>query len=42
MFYKVCEGLYSGVETGTVMNGAKPRWFGVERGQGCSLPPLLH
>ena len=29
---KVCEGLYSGVETRVVMNGAKSRWFGVERG----------
>ena len=32
-FVKVCEGLYSGVETRVVMTGAKSRWFGVERGQ---------
>ena len=30
-FVKVCER-YSGVETRVVMNGAKSRWFGVERG----------
>ena len=29
-FVKVCEGLYSGVETKVVMNGAKSRWFDVE------------
>ena len=43
-FVKVCEGLYSGVETRVVMNGAKSRWFGVERGhrQGCPLlSPVL-
>ena len=28
-FVKVCEGLYSGVETRDVMNGVKSRWFGV-------------
>ena len=28
-FVKVCEGLYSGVETRDVMNGMKSRWFGV-------------
>ena len=27
----MCEGLYSGVETNVVMNGAKSRWFDVER-----------
>ena len=31
-FVKVCEGLYSEVKTRVVMNGAKSRWFGVERG----------
>ena len=31
-FVKVCEWLYSGVETRVVMNGAKSRWFGIERG----------
>ena len=42
-FVKVCEGLYNGMETRVVMNGAKSRWFGVERGlrQGCPLSPLL-
>ena len=42
-FVKVCEGLYSGVETRVVKNRAKSRWFGVERGlrQGCPLSPLL-
>ena len=37
------EGLYSGVETYVVMNGAKSRGLGVERGlrQGCPLSPLL-
>ena len=30
-FVKVCEGLYSGVETRVVMKGTKSRWFGVER-----------
>ena len=32
-FVKVCEGLYSGVETRVVMNRAKSKRFGVERGQ---------
>ena len=38
----LCEGLYSGVET-RVVNGAKSRWFGVERGlrQGCPLSRLI-
>ena len=42
-FVKVCEGLYSGVETRVVMKGGKARWLGVERGlrQGCPLSPLL-
>ena len=26
---------------GLSLNGAKSRWFGVERGKGCSLSPLL-
>ena len=36
-FVRVCEGLYSGVETRVVLNGGKSRWFVVERGlrQGC-------
>ena len=40
---KVCEGLYKIVEMRAVMNGAKSRWFVVERGlrQGCPLSPLL-
>ena len=35
-FVKVCEGLYNGVETRVVINGAKSRWFGIQRclGQG--------
>ena len=42
-FAKVCEWLYSRVEMKVVMNRAKSRWFGVERGlrQGCPLSPLL-
>ena len=42
-FVNVCEKLDSGMETSVVMNGAKSRWFGVERGlrQGCPLSPLL-
>ena len=41
-FVKVCEGLYSGLEMRVVMNRAKSRWFGVERGlrQGCPLSSL--
>ena len=31
-FVKVYEELYSGVEMRVVLNGAKSRWFGVERG----------
>ena len=42
-FIKVCEGLYSGVDTRVIMNGVKSRWFGVERSlkQRCPLSPLL-
>ena len=41
-FVKVREGLYSGVEMRVVMNGAKSKWFGVERDlrQGWPLSPL--
>ena len=43
-FVKVCEALYSRVDTWVVLNGGKSRWFAVERGlrQGGSLPPLLY
>ena len=42
-FVRICEGLYSGVETRVVLNGGKSRWFAVERRhrQGCPLSPLL-
>ena len=42
-FVRVCEGLYSRVETKVVLNGGKSRWFVVDRGlrQGCSLLLLL-
>ena len=26
---RICEGLYSGVETRVVLNGGKSRWFAV-------------
>ena len=32
MIVRVCERLYSGVETRVVLNGGKSRWFAVERG----------
>ena len=43
-FVKVCEGLYKEVEMRLVMNGAKSRWFGAERGhrQRCSLSLLFN
>ena len=31
---RVCEGLYSGMETRVVLNGGKSRWFAVERSLG--------
>ena len=42
-FVKVCEELYSRVETRVVLNGGKSRWFAVKRRlrQRCSLSPLL-
>ena len=42
-FFKVCEGLFSGVEMRVLMNRAKSRWFGVERGfrQGFPFFPLM-
>ena len=42
-FVRVCERLYSGVETRVVLNGGKSRWYALKSGlrQGCPLSPLL-
>lgn len=40
----LCEGLYSEVEAGVLVNGQQSRWFEVEEGlrQSCPLSSLLY